>query len=209
MGGTSAIGGVLYRPPAGAARPFTGDYDGDYFFSDYYVGFLRRLKGSGASWSIAPRVPGQADPADWATGLKQVTDYAIGPDGSLWYCRQIVPGGPNGDIRRIVRSGTVDVANAAVASASTSFSTPYPSPSTGAVHLTYVVREAADVELALFDLAGRLVRRLVTRGRAEPGVNSCTWDGRDDAGRALPAGIYRAVLTAGASRLERRAALVR
>ena len=52
--GTEAaiVGGPLYRAPGGAASPFPGEYDGDYFFSDYYQGFLRRLKGSGTSWLV-------------------------------------------------------------------------------------------------------------------------------------------------------------
>ena len=212
MDPVATISGGPYRAPAGASRPFPGEYDGDYFFSEYYSGVLRRLKGRGASWSVAPPAPGQPNPDDWATGLTRVSDYAIGPDGSLWYCKQfVVPSTSTGEIRRIVRTSTVaapepppDAAHRGV-----SFATPYPSPSRGAVHLAYTLREAALVELQILDLGGRVARRLVDRGPAEPRTYECSWDGRDDKGRALPAGIYRAVLTAGGERVERRAALVR
>ena len=43
--------------------------------------------------------------------------------------------------------------------------------------------------VSLFDAAGRLVRRL-TSDIQSPGYHSLTWDGRDDQGRRLPAGVY-------------------
>jgi hypothetical protein len=198
-----------YRPPAGAARPFPGDYDGDYFFSDYYLGFLRRLKGSGTSWSIAPAAPGQADPDNWATGLQQVSDYAIGPDGSLWFCRQFVnPSGSTGQVRRIVRTSTVGVPRPP-ATAGPSFATPYPSPSAGAITFSYTLSEPGEVSLVILDPGGRIVRRLIGLERQEARAYTRIWDGRDDRGRALPAGVYRALLTAGGRTLEQRAARVR
>ena len=204
----ASISASLYRPPAGAALPFPGEYDGDYFFSDYYLGFLRRLEGSGSSWSIAPPVAGQADPDNWATGMESVSDYALGPDGSLWYCRQDSPGPTNGDIRRIVRTSAVGVPRP-LAAAGPSFTTPYPSPSAGAFHFSYSLSEPAEVTLVILDLGGRVVRRLIGPERQEARAHECAWDGRDDRGRAVPAGIYRVVLTAGGRTLERRAVRVR
>lgn len=42
--------------------------------------------------------------------------------------------------------------------------------------------------IAVYDIAGRLVRDLSAGAR--PGASSVTWDGRDDAGRDLPSGLY-------------------
>jgi len=206
----AVVGSVLYRPPAGATRPFPGDYDGNYFFSDYYLGFLRRLKGSGSSWSIAPPVPGQADPANWATGLDHVSDYAVGPDGSLWYCRQCGPGScsATGAIRRIVRASPVDVP-LATRDAGPTFAAPYPAPSAGAVTFAYSLRAPAKVSLVILDPGGRAVRRLTTPEVEAAGPHTRIWDGRDDRGRALPAGVYRAILSAGGRTVARRVALVR
>jgi glucose/arabinose dehydrogenase len=205
----AVISAGLYRPPAGASRPFPGVYDGDYFFGDYYLGFLRRLKGSGTSWSVAPPAPGQADPDNWATGLQQVSDYAVGPDGSLWFCRQFVnPSTPTGEIRRIVRTSTVGIPRPHSA-AGPSFATPYPSPSAGAIHFSYSLSEPAEVTLVILDLGGRIVRRLAGPEPQEARAHDRVWDGRDDRGRALPAGVYRAVLTVGGRTLERKAARVR
>jgi hypothetical protein len=47
--------------------------------------------------------------------------------------------------------------------------------------------------LAIFDVTGRLVRTL-REGPAAAGRSSVTWDGRDDDGRSLGAGVYIARL---------------
>jgi len=48
---------------------------------------------------------------------------------------------------------------------------------------------AARTELSLFDVSGRLVRRLDS-GVFESGYRSVTWDGRDAHGRRVAAGLY-------------------
>jgi len=48
---------------------------------------------------------------------------------------------------------------------------------------------ATDVEIAFYDLGGRLVRQLVTTPRAA-GAFTDTWHGRDDQGAAVPPGLY-------------------
>jgi hypothetical protein len=45
------------------------------------------------------------------------------------------------------------------------------------------------VELAVYDAAGRRVRRLL-RGELQAGRHRAVWDGRDDAGRTLASGVY-------------------
>jgi hypothetical protein len=61
----------------------------------------------------------------------------------------------------------------------------------------------------ILDLGGRIVRRLAGPEPQEARAHDRVWDGRDDRGRALPAGVYRAVLTVGGRTLERKAARVR
>ncbi|HEY2954806.1 MAG TPA: PQQ-dependent sugar dehydrogenase [Candidatus Eisenbacteria bacterium] len=198
-----------YRSPPGAARRFPSEYEGDCFFGDYYGGYLRRLKGSGTAWALAPPVAGQPSPDNWATGLGAASDYAIAADGSLWYCRQFTGGsGPTGVVRRIVNLTSTDVAGEARA-ARPLLAPPRPCPSAGETHLAYTLPAPAEVTLAILDLRGRRVRALVPRTREDAGVHDRVWDGRDGRGRSLPAGIYVAVLTAGSERVERRVARVR
>lgn len=54
---------------------------------------------------------------------------------------------------------------------------------------------AATARVDLFDLSGRRVRNLADR-ELPAGVTVLRWDGRDDAGRAMPRGLYFARLTA-------------
>jgi hypothetical protein len=70
----------------GAAR-FPAGYSGNVFVSDYYVGHMWRLVGSNNSWSLAPAVAGQPAAEHWGEGFSTVSDYALGPDGALWYCQ--------------------------------------------------------------------------------------------------------------------------
>ena len=64
-----------------------------------------------------------------------------------------------------------------------------PNPFAGRTLLRYVVATPGAVELAVFDLAGRQVRRLAA-GPQAAGPHAVEWDGLDDAGRRVGAGVY-------------------
>jgi predicted CXXCH cytochrome family protein len=49
--------------------------------------------------------------------------------------------------------------------------------------------DAVEASVEIFDLRGRLVRRLA-RGTYPPGEYALSWDGRDGSGRPVPAGVY-------------------
>jgi len=53
------------------------------------------------------------------------------------------------------------------------------------------------VEFAVFDLAGREVRRMVTPTALPAGSHALEWDGRSDAGLPVPVGVYLYRLRAG------------
>lgn len=99
----SFISAGRYRRPASGLDRFPANYEGDYFFIDYFLGFMRRLVNSGGTWSLAAAVPGQPSATNWGTGFTYVSDWAQGASGALWYCRQFddsfQPG--TGEIRRI------------------------------------------------------------------------------------------------------------
>jgi hypothetical protein len=65
----------------------------------------------------------------------------------------------------------------------------YPNPVMRVMNVRYQLARASQVELGLYDVAGRMVRTF-TRGMTEPGYYVVTWDGRDDLGRHVPAGVY-------------------
>jgi hypothetical protein len=72
----------------------------------------------------------------------------------------------------------------------------YPNPFNPMTRIDVALDEAMRVDVSVFDVAGRRVTTLV-QGDLPAGEHSLTWDGRDQAGRSVPAGMYRyAVSTA-------------
>lgn len=206
--GAAVVAGVIYRPPAGASDPFPSYYDGDIFFTDFYGGWVRRLKHTGDTWAPESAY-GQPNPTDWATdlGASLITDWAIGPDGSVYYCRllSMFTQGP-GEIRRIRFTGVVSAPSPG--RDGLEFRAPYPSPSRGPVTFDFALPAAGRVTLDVFDVTGRRVRRLLDPGERAAGTHRARWDGRDDAGRRAAPGVYLARLTAAGRVLERRLALL-
>jgi hypothetical protein len=84
----------------------------------------------------------------------------------------------------------------------------WPNPGRAPIALRFVMPQSARVSLAVYDLSGRRVRLLVDGERAA-GVHDVPWDGRDDAGRAVPAGVYFAHMTSGTFAQSSRFALLK
>jgi glucose/arabinose dehydrogenase len=200
----------VYRAPPGATAPFPAEYEGDYFFADYFSGVFRRLGFDGASWSIEP-APGQPSAQDWATGALELVDGAVAPDGSLWYLIQGVDFAyDNGAVHRVSWTGSMDTVTAVGdgVQRSVALSPPRPNPMRGSSEFAWTQAIAGQVELTVHDLAGRRVATL-EHGASGAGAHRSVWDGRDDAGRALPAGAYVVRLSAAGQVRTRRLVLVR
>jgi hypothetical protein len=78
-----------------------------------------------------------------------------------------------------------------------------PNPFAGQARIAFTLAQAARVDLAIVDLAGRHVRTLASGELMGPGEQVVTWDGRSDDGRTARAGVYWALLRSpgGADRL--------
>ena len=83
-----------------------------------------------------------------------------------------------------------------------------PNPFTASAMLAFALPRTEHVRLEVFDVSGRRVRALVSEPMA-PGRHSVTWDGRDDRGRAMSAGIYHYRMRAGTFVATRRLVLMR
>jgi hypothetical protein len=85
-----------------------------------------------------------------------------------------------------------------------------PNPFNPQTSISFTVPEDASgrVELAVYSLRGQRVRTLVSDTKA-PGRYTVAWNGRDDAGRALPSGVYLYRLTAGEQVLTRKMMLAK
>jgi len=64
-----------------------------------------------------------------------------------------------------------------------------PNPFSHITHIRYHVPSLEPVSLKVYDCSGRLVRTLID-GLKQPGTFTITWDGKDDRGCRLNAGIY-------------------
>jgi flagellar hook capping protein FlgD len=83
-----------------------------------------------------------------------------------------------------------------------------PNPARGACVLRYALASGRQGSLEVLDAAGRLVR-LLESGALALGDHTPSWDGRDDAGRPMPGGIYFARLRLDAASQTRRLVLLR
>jgi hypothetical protein len=72
-----------------------------------------------------------------------------------------------------------------------------PNPFNPGTSLKFNLLQPARVDLEIYDVGGRLVRTLLSGRPMGRGPGQVSWDGRDDRGRAVAAGIYLGRLTAG------------
>ncbi len=72
----------------------------------------------------------------------------------------------------------------------------YPNPFKKQIDIVYQLAKPSTVELVVYDASGRLVRSLAN-GIYNPGYYTAVWDGCDDLGRVVSAGIYLIHFTAG------------
>ncbi|MEZ4655890.1 MAG: FlgD immunoglobulin-like domain containing protein, partial [Candidatus Eisenbacteria bacterium] len=65
----------------------------------------------------------------------------------------------------------------------------HPNPFSPSAEIHFGLTESGPVRLAVYDAGGRLLRSLAS-GDLPAGEHAVRWDGTDDAGRSMPAGIY-------------------
>jgi hypothetical protein len=83
-----------------------------------------------------------------------------------------------------------------------------PNPFSSTTSVPFRLREDGRATVEVFDLAGRRVARLAD-GPRSAGEHAVAWDGRDDSGRPVPAGVYFCRLRAGGIEDARRLVLLR
>ncbi len=66
----------------------------------------------------------------------------------------------------------------------------YPNPFNPVTTITYRLACATRVELAVYDVSGRLVRTLTSHRSDDGDIHQVIWDGTSDGGERLPSGIY-------------------
>jgi M6 family metalloprotease-like protein len=65
-----------------------------------------------------------------------------------------------------------------------------PNPFNPTTSIRFDLERQASVDLAVYDVSGRLVRRLIAAERQPAGRHVIAWDGRDASGRRMASGVY-------------------
>lgn len=156
----------------------------------------------------------------WSPQTDQWTDYTMSStdssyaDGSLYSCEVLLPDvGTHRNRYLFVNEETqfislppdfgdylsgpevvpISDVPADLASLETGLLPPVPNPANPSVQLRFRLAHPANVELTLYDAAGRLVRRLHA-GLRPAGESVVRWDGRASSGQPAPSGVYLARL---------------
>lgn len=112
-----------------------------------------------------------------------------------------------GDVVRAY-GGDASVDVASTISPVVGLAAPHPNPARTGTSIPFVLDHPASVVLEVIDPAGRRVRALTRRG-FEAGRHRVSWDGKDDAGAPVSAGVYVVSLDVGGSRSSRKVTVVR
>lgn len=126
--GRSVVMGAVMRA-RGLPLEFGPAFEGDLFVGDYFTGRLRRLVFDGATWSVAPAVPGQPMAAWWATGIVGLVRFDVGPDGALYFIQHANPYNMvTGGFRRIRPAPTAQIAAVSGQDQRATAGEPFPAP---------------------------------------------------------------------------------
>ncbi len=72
----------------------------------------------------------------------------------------------------------------------------YPNPFNGTTAIFYSIGERCEVEIKIYDPAGRVIK-VLERTQRPPGRYSILWNGSDGAGRGVASGVYFCRIKAG------------
>ena len=171
---------------------YTRDADG----SDYFA--VQISSDGGTSW--LPVTTTYTNAARWSEQAIRIKDFIPSPTTVKvrFVAADDAPGGiVEAAVDDIVtyEAGTPAVSvGPAAGVARLAFAAPRPNPASGRMLLALELPAAGDVRVEVLDLLGRRVRALHD-GRAAAGTLALQWNGADDRGAALPAGLYFARAT--------------
>ncbi len=84
-----------------------------------------------------------------------------------------------------------------------------PNPATGTTTIHYTLESPGPATLAVYDAAGRRVARLAELAASQTGEHQVAWNGRDDSGERVAAGVYFCRLEADGEVVARKIVFVR
>ncbi|MFH1844160.1 MAG: FlgD immunoglobulin-like domain containing protein [bacterium] len=207
----------IWSPPITLSEP-AGAFDAVVLTYDVYE-HIGLCQPQGGRWRIRSRSGGDWSawlwPEDWITAegeylhiARNVKPYLDPGDTELqialgvgfmlfeiwcWEATGQTPAPYYDDVSVAVVTGLADLPER---SAHLQLSEPAPNPFNPATNLEFTLPNDGQVKLAVYDLRGRLVRRLLDEIRTV-GTHTVSWNGRDDTGASVAAGTYVFRLQAG------------
>jgi len=79
----------------------------------------------------------------------------------------------------------------------------YPNPFNPTTTISFDLSQKSNMSLDIFNMNGQFIRNLV-RGNYGPNHYSITWDGKNNMGRIVPAGVYLYTITNGSQRVSKK-----
>ncbi len=189
-------------------------FKGDLVRSHFYMG--TRYYGEDASWPGSPATDGaellpwaaaqylawsQTDPVSWKERLRNGAIYAIQGNRNPFVDHPEF-------IAAIYDSNAVVGVEEPAPVATVRLQPNRPNPFSARTTVRFDLARAERVALRVYDVTGRVVRTLAS-GEFAAGSHALDWDGRDEQGTPLGAGLYFCRLEAGAARATRRLVLAR
>jgi hypothetical protein len=175
----SVTGGYPYR---GAVMPI---HHGMYFYADYCSGQIYTFRYDGMTLTGLTNRTAELAP-DVGTISSPV---AFGEDG-VGELYIVDRASTTGEVFKIVPDPESTGTGPSPAPVRTfALGRPWPNPFDASTAFELSLPRAGHLSLSIHDAAGRRVRSL-WQGPSEARSGSVTWDGRDGAGRSVPAGVY-------------------
>ncbi|MDZ7359674.1 MAG: T9SS type A sorting domain-containing protein [candidate division KSB1 bacterium] len=146
------------------------------------------VSSDGIAWKKSPNNPVISERPEW--GFSYLTSAVLEFNGfyHLWFTS--FPFANDGQRAEIGYARSVSDSSAIKEiPASYLLSPNHPNPFKKATTFQYALPERAEVALVIYDLLGKRVKTLV-QGGEEAGFKSVAWDGTDELGRPVSAGVY-------------------
>lgn len=169
-------------------------FDGSYVYGNFWG--AGRVHLFDMSDPDAPRLVAQARVGTWPYAMQRHGEYIL-TAGENCYS---LPRHCDDPLTSIAVEPPAAAAARLVAS---------PNPCNPHTTFRFTLPTAAIVEMNVYDLAGRRLRTLAAASPRGAGPHAMLWDGRDDAGRSVPSGVYLGRLEAGTLRATARVVVVR
>lgn len=150
----------------------------------------------GIEWKKSPDNPVISERPEW--GFSYLTSTVLEFNGfyHLWFTS--FPFANDGQRAEIGYARSVSDSSVVASQIPASYllSPNHPNPFTRATTLQYALPERSNVVLVIYDLLGKHIKTLV-RGAEEAGFKTVAWDGTDELGRPVSAGVYLYRIQAG------------